>query len=409
MSNRLGLLAILVAALFGASCRPQAEDDGEDATSAFERKDIDKEWVSAASGPWGTLEYRRFFLPLPQTWLHQSPPPAPAVWAIPDTTVEKLQAVIAATPLSEEERRLWQTTCQVEPNGSGVLVRPSNEFRWSLQPKSRAMLYVWLAQFPENQAQNFPFCYPAASFDDWMQDHHLSAQLSESIRRLVYPVGSSICFADLDLINEQVTDKEMHAELLSILYRRPYCEVRIRIDQKTDIKALSTYWGEWHRVDRVKRKLTETLGTQPQAYASLASILPPLPRSLLNTYPAAPKNPQDIPPDCYWTAFNFFNRSPDNRFTDTAFMEEALAKYHDRVEGKPRYGDLIFLVGSSGHPVHGAVYLADDFVFTKNGGHFTQPWVIMKLADMKSCYPQPTPLREAYYRWNPQKTRPKSS
>jgi hypothetical protein len=169
---------------------------------------------------------------------------------------------------------------------------------------------------------------------------------------------------------------------------------------------LATYWGEWNRVARVKRKLKEALGKQNEAYVALPNILPPMIRSLLDTFPEIPKNSAQPQRDCYWTAFNFFNRTPDDRFNDSHFMEKALVDFHDKVEGAPRYGDILFLVDATGHPFHAAVYLADDFVYTKNGGHFTQPWVIMKLKDLKACYPQAMPSREAYYRWNPQKTRP---
>jgi len=403
------LLSLSLAIFCSISCRQPDEDDGDEAISVFERHDLDKEWVASASGPWGTLEYRRFYLPLPKAWLDQSTAMEKAVWQIPGMDAAKLQEAIAATPFSEDEHRLWRETCEVKPTSKGVDIHPSKEFRWALSPKSRTMLYAWLGQFPENETLALPFCYKANDLNEWLQDNDLSPQLVQSIRQLLYTVGDSVCFADLDLIEDKVKDREERATLLGVLYRHPYCEVRLRIDQKTDIKALSTYWGEWHRVERVKRKLKETLGNKPEAHVYLASIMPPHPRSVLNTFPALPKSPNEFQPDCYWTAFNFFNRTPDNRFADNAFMEEALVKYHDRVEGKPRYGDLIFLVDASGRPLHGAVYLADDLIFTKNGGHFTQPWVIMKLADMKACYPQATPVRETFYRWNPQKTRPNSS
>jgi hypothetical protein len=410
MYRRAGIACSLwLAILCCISCRQAEEDDGGDPISAFERQDLDKEWVKAAAGPWGALEYRRFYLPLPKAWLDHSMVSDKAVWQIPNITPAKLQEIMAATPLNEQERRLWLETCQLQATPTGVSIHPSKEFRWELTAKSRTMLYAWLGQFPENESLAMPFCYQASDLNEWLQDSNLSEDLVQNIRQLLYRIGDSVCFADLDLIEDKVKDREERATLLGVLYRHPYCEVRLRLDQKSDIKALSTYWGEWHRVERVKRKLKETLGNQPEAHIALANLIPPHPRSVLNTFPALPKSPTEFQPDCYWTAFNFFNRTPDNRFADNAFMEEALVKYHDRVEGKPRYGDLIFLVDASGRPLHGAVYLADDLIFTKNGGHFTQPWVIMKLADMKACYPQPTPLRETYYRWNPQKTRPNSS
>ena len=41
--------------------------------------------------------------------------------------------------------------------------------------------------------------------------------------------------------------------------------------------------------------------------------------------------------------------------------------------------------------VHSATYLADDVVFTKNGGIFTQPWTYMKLSDLVTYYNTFTP------------------
>ena len=36
--------------------------------------------------------------------------------------------------------------------------------------------------------------------------------------------------------------------------------------------------------------------------------------------------------------------------------------------------------------MHVAVYVADDIVFTKNGFHYTQPWILMHLKDMLETY-----------------------
>jgi len=38
-------------------------------------------------------------------------------------------------------------------------------------------------------------------------------------------------------------------------------------------------------------------------------------------------------------------------------------------------------------------YLADDVVFTKNGGEYMQPWVLMKIADMLAYYNATAPAR----------------
>ena len=52
--------------------------------------------------------------------------------------------------------------------------------------------------------------------------------------------------------------------------------------------------------------------------------------------------------------------------------------------------------------MHAAVYIADDIVFTKNGFHCTQPWILMHLKDMVETYAARLPtgkqLNVLYYR-----------
>jgi len=410
MYRRVGIVVFLLVALCCLSCGVHVNDNVDDLTTApFKRQSLDAEWIPAESGPWGLIEYRRFFLPIPKAWLEGQPRSEPCNWQVAGLSPAKVNEFMTDGTLSEEEQRLWRDTCRVEPKGDGSVIHPSKEFRWALQPRSRAMLYLWLAQFPENVAQNFPFCYATASATDWLPADALPPDLAASIRRLSYQSDLSLCFADLDLIEDQIPDLQQRAELLGLLYRHPYCDVRLRIDQHSDLTSLANYWGGTQQAGPVKAKLKKTLGKQSEAYISLASLMPPLPHSMLNTFPPIPSDTSKPQPDCYWTVFNFFASKPDNRFYDSNFMEAALAEVHEPVPGKPSYGDILFLVDSSGRPFHSAVYLADDFVFTKNGGHFTQPWVIMKLADMKACYPQARPVREAYYRWNPLKSRPPST
>jgi len=42
--------------------------------------------------------------------------------------------------------------------------------------------------------------------------------------------------------------------------------------------------------------------------------------------------------------------------------------------------------------------LADDVVFTKNGGEYMQPWVLMKIADMLAYYNATAPARLTVFR-----------
>jgi hypothetical protein len=67
----------------------------------------------------------------------------------------------------------------------------------------------------------------------------------------------------------------------------------------------------------------------------------------------------------------------------------------DLVAGRPTYGDLVALVNEAGEGLHLCVYIADDFVFTKNGMNRLQPWVMMKIPDMLLAFPSEKPQHRA--------------
>ncbi|HEY1169863.1 MAG TPA: hypothetical protein VGH19_00715 [Verrucomicrobiae bacterium] len=397
---------LCLVALCCQACRaPESEDDGPDASEAFERKVLQEDWQTADTGPWGTLLYRRFFLPLPEQWRNVAPNSQTPSWHVPKITPEKVNDLIATGPLTPEEKKLWLGTCKMEMESDGVIIHPSQEFRWALKPESRALFYGWLSRFPQNESLAYPLCYPASAQEEWFAHCDLRPELIGAIKHLTYPRGTSICFSDYDLLDEFLNSPEERAELVTVLSRLPYCEVRIKLNKKTDISALAAYWGEWHRSERVKSKLKSSLADKQEAYMPIASILPPLPRSLLNTYPAMRVDSATPPSNCTWTSLNFFNRTSDDRFVHPAEFEKAITQYHDVVQGTPRYGDILVLKNENGRTVHVAVYLAADFVYTKNGGHETKPWVIMKLSELKAAYPSLSPLKESYHRWTPQKSK----
>lgn len=64
---------------------------------------------------------------------------------------------------------------------------------------------------------------------------------------------------------------------------------------------------------------------------------------------------------------NFFNKRPDMRYLDAEYVKQTLRTNYELFTGQPAYGDLAVLVDEGGNGVHMAVYIADDFVFTKNG------------------------------------------
>jgi hypothetical protein len=122
---------------------------------------------------------------------------------------------------------------------------------------------------------------------------------------------------------------------------------------------------------------------------NISALLPPLPRQLLYRYP---QPSADIPrnADCVWTSMNFFNALPDNRFVDEQFTSQTLQAQYRIVPKADALGDIIMLHKPSTNGlstlIHMCVQIADDVVFTKNGGDIYQPWVLMHLEDVRALF-----------------------
>ena len=122
------------------------------------------------------------------------------------------------------------------------------------------------------------------------------------------------------------------------------------------------------------------------ASISISSLLPEFARDRLYTFPGAWDEPTVARQDCAYTAMNFFNRNGDTNFLDPPYVQQILLRDYVPAEGEPTFGDLIQLADDKGIIFHMSVYLADDFVFTKNGVSLTEPWTIMKLREMMTLY-----------------------
>ena len=181
------------------------------------------------------------------------------------------------------------------------------------------------------------------------------------------------------------------------LYQTPTLLLRLRVPEDSDVGALVRYWGAGGRAGAV-RPLLEGLGrAHGDKSVNLSFLMPAFARTRLYTFPeagAAPAGPQQ---DCLWTALNFFNEMPDNRYLQGEYAEQALRASFEPTGDAPGYGDLIVLALPPGNLVHVCVYIADDVVFTKNGVGSQQPWVLMKIPDMMMQFRSLGPVRQVVY------------
>ncbi len=160
----------------------------------------------------------------------------------------------------------------------------------------------------------------------------------------------------------------------------------LRLDPDADVEKISQYWGVGGRRKDVFPFLNALHRVEKGCTLNLICLLPDFPRDHLYNHPFAVLDDKSVRQDCFWSAFNFFNDPPDNRFNDMSYVREMLERDYYTIQEPSQLGDLILLTTENKTVVHVAAYVADDLVFTKNGEDFRQPWILMHNADMMDTY-----------------------
>jgi len=281
--------------------------------------------------------------------------------------------------------------------GPTTTIQPTEQLLFALTPGVRSKLYTTLARVPGNHYMEYPFCYPRKTFETWFGDGANDSHLLGIVRKLLYPRGDGVCFSDFEYLMAQTTTDAERMEIVKALSRQSAVLTRVRIQPDTDIDKLLGYWGRGIQVKDV-RPLVESATRLPDgATVSLLYFLPKFARERLYTFPM-PSQQNDPVMDCHWSTMNFFNDPPDNQFTNTTYTVAFLQSNFYPVAVPNLYGDVVLILNGQGNAIHSAVYLADDIVFTKNGNNFSQPWMLMRLADLQARYTTDTPPKMVVYR-----------
>jgi len=350
--------------------------------------------------PWGKIERIPITIAPPIEFVPEFTPleKFEIVWYFPNTSGSRLAELLAESGISEEVRKQLMSMAALEPSISGYAIRPSEEFVYQLSRQDRARLYVLLAQFAENfyHVKAFRFC--GKSLDDWLRGAPLSEETIALVRPLVFQHEGYLFFADLRVIEKRISSADERLALIKALSREATFLARLRVDQNSDIEGLVNYWGRGGRAKDV-RPLLESAASVPGGVSlAISHLLPPFARQRLYTYPVPPERAPAINQDCHWTAFNFFNTEPDNRFCDENEVVKALDNEYYRVFGNLQLGDIVMFFIEGNRVIHSAVYIADDILFTKNGSIASRPWMLTTLEDMKGYYPTLKPKEIRYYR-----------
>ena len=355
--------------------------------------------IAGNPGPWGNVEYVPMFLEVPEEYLSvRADEAADRRWFFGGMKADQLSSALAKVEFTDEQRqKLLQAKTEAAQNG--VYVTPPKDLVLSMSPTARQQVYRFLSQFPENILQREAVILPKDSFEAFFASSGLPSKTISLVKQLSYPHKSVLLFADLPYVLETLNTYDDKLRLEKAISRRSTMLMRLHVTPDSDINGLLNYWGRAGKGKDLKPLLESVAQVPGGVRVNMAILLPPMPSARIYTFPFPSLNQVE---NCHWASFNFFKDPPEPGYTDMKVLRQKLdAEYHP-VFSDPRYGDLVFLLKANGEIVHSAVYLADNVVFTKNGGHFTAPWLLMKIPDLLDAYSAFTPENEGlqvmYYR-----------
>lgn len=359
----------------------------------------DRDWTLCPPGPWGNLQHVRIaterpdeFITLNRTFAGQDR------WVFQGYSTNQLDDLFATNDLTQAQRALLMDRGRWEVQAGAIALTPDRETILGLGPQARERIYNVLAEFPENYYQHLGFRYREDGFNEWFSRSGLSLETLALVRKLIYRRGTAICFSDLNEVLAGISSPAEQRRLIKTLSRVSTLLVRLNVGPDMDVGPLVSYWGKVGQAKAIK-PLLESLASLPRGGSlDIAHLLPPFARMRLYTYPLPSEDPLAIHRDCLWTAMNFFAETPDDRFCEFAHAQEVIRSQYYPIQDDPTFGDLLWITNDRGRMVHVAVYIAADIVFTKNGAHFAQPWVLMHMRDMLAFFTSGKPLQIVAYR-----------
>jgi hypothetical protein len=343
----------------------------------------------AAAGPWGHLEAFQLPLANPEgVYPDRAERMQKPRWIFEGVSAEAVVRFVNSCDLLPFQKKalLNQQIWTITPEA--CVISPPEQLIWSLGCRAREQIYSVLARNPANYSQSFPFRFSPTGFDLQFAQAGLPPAKVELLKRFTYRKSDELCLSDLEPLQMLLAPADFE-RVVDTLYSVPAWSLRLRVTPGTDVDALIHYWGSHGRESLIAPVLKALPKVPGGGGINVSYLLPPFARLRLYTYPDSGSDPTAQLQDCFFSSMNFFMDPPNTNFFDPVYMQKVLESEYDQVTDDPAFGDLVVLLDGKGFGKHMCVYLADEFVFTKNGMNHAQPWVIMRLGDMLNFYCAP--------------------
>ncbi|MCC7044198.1 MAG: hypothetical protein IT183_10060 [Acidobacteria bacterium] len=343
------------------------------------------ETLPRQTDPFGTVTAVRVVIspPLEQIPRNWRPVEAP-VWVVPVAGNRQLQAYLVDSGLAAADVKIVLDTAKAV-EGGGMVVYPPVDLVRRLTPEVRAKLYVPLMHDMRNRAQAEAYRYAGDTVEQWLGHAPISDETRRLVEPFVYRHTGFLYFADIDVIRSQLDDGELQ-RLVKGLLRHSTVLLKLSVPDATKVQEIVEYWGRGGRRTDIRPLIESIAETGEQI--DVSHLLPPLAREHLYRYPRVTAADLDRPAlnNCFWTALNFFGPEPDNRYLELDYALTHLKSNYYVVHNDLQLGDVIAFLDDEFNVFHAAVYLADGYVFSKNGFSSLAPWTILPLEDLKGHY-----------------------
>lgn len=353
-------------------------------------------------GPWGQLEYFEALLEAPIDLVKANQPSSVRTrWFFgkmePDAVVRLLTDLNPSKEILEAltDKDRWIV------DRNGVTIFPRVKDIEELPTEFRAALYRKLSTWQENTYHLEPEIVYGGSVRKWFEGFEVSEEALAFIEKTTYGSGHNQLFADTPALLSLVKYNDERIRILRAFSRTPTLVAKLLLSSATT-EDLTAYWNKGMRFKDTSTFLASMKRYGDLKKLDLVHLLPANIRKILFTFPNSSQTRSGYLPDCHWTSLNFFNPEPLERLSDppqaTAYTLENFTKVLPPYE----LGDVLFFTDvQTGDAYHSCAYVADDIVFTKNGRSPLQPWVLMKLDQVKNLYDLHFRTNTTAYRRNP--------
>jgi len=354
------------------------------AANAKRAEDASSSVVECNPGPWGALEFYRISLSFPKEALPLIVLPSRNTeWASDVASDSDWIASLIEAGFSDDEIRFLRTDANALIDSENFRVYPSRKVVYDMPEPLRERLYRQLGRYPRNQYHRRPFYFETGNLSKWFERTSVSRETILEIAQMAYktPQGRGFFFSDVAFLLDRIDDPHEERLLLRALYRTPTLILRLRLDENSDVHAISDYWSAGFKAKDVLPMLESVVATPGVSRFEVAHLLPATARRNLNRYPSDFDGAMGRYPDWFWTCYNFFRFTPKEVYADSEARDQLLATEFAPVTGPLAFGDLV-LLSRQGRLVHGCIHIADGIVYTKNSPDRFTPWILMGLDEV---------------------------